>query len=86
MKEIPIKEAERIALLYDYEQVIILGMKKSDKLKDWYDGWNTTFNKDKTECDFLGKIARILGYNLRAFYTNDKKITQDYYGKLIHKD
>ena len=49
MKRIPIKEAEQIAKKYEYEQIIILAMKKTKKV-DWLDGWITTWNIDKTKC------------------------------------
>lgn len=80
MKEIPICEAEKLAKKYNYEQVIILALKESKK-PNWLDGWSTTFNKDKTKCSFLGKVASILAHNFRAFYSNKKK-TEEYYEKI----
>ena len=80
-KEIPISEAEAIAKKYKYEQIVILAQKQNDKKDNWFDGWATTFNTDKTKCKFLGKIAAILIYNLRAFYPN-KKTTEEYYKKV----
>ncbi len=82
MREIPIYEAEKLANKYNYEQVIILTLKKS-KRKNWFDGWRTTFNKDKTKCAFLGKIADILVYNFRAFYSNEKT-TEKYHKGLTN--
>jgi len=79
--EIPILEAKKLAEKYGYEQVIILALKQHSKKHDWFDGWKTTFNKDKTRCKFLGKVAAILAYNLRAFYSNES-MTEEYYKKI----
>lgn len=76
-KEIPISEAKVLADKYGYEQVIILAQKENKAKVDWVDGWATTFNKDKTKCKFLGKVAAILIYNFRAFYFNEK-MTEKY--------
>lgn len=80
MKKIPIFEAKILANKYNYNQVIILAMKESKK-STWLDNWATTFNKDKSKCKFLGKIAKILAYNFRAFYS-DEKMTKKYYEKI----
>lgn len=79
-KKIPIDEAKFLANKYDYEQIIILALKKSKK-KNWYDGWGTTFNKDNSKCKFLGKIACILSFYFRGFYSNIKR-TEEYYKKV----
>ena len=80
MKEIPIKEAEKIANKYGYEQVVILAIKPHIK-PDWFDGWTTTFNKDKNKCQFLGKVAAMLHNNLRSFYSNEK-MAMDHYADM----
>ena len=82
MKKIPISELETLSNKYDYEQIIILGLKKSTTKLNWCDGWIATFNKDKKKCKFLGKIAEILAYNFRGFYFN-KKTTEEYYKKTM---
>ena len=79
--EIPINIAKDIANKYNYDQVIILGLKSDKKKKEWFDGWATTFNKDKKKCGFLGKIATILHHNLRFYYGNEKQ-TLAHYEKL----
>lgn len=83
-KEIPIVEAERIAKEYGYEQVVILATKKL-KNKNWFDGWTTTFNIDKTRCAFLGKVAAMLHNNLRSFYSNEKMAMSYYQDMLGHQ-
>lgn len=82
MSEIPIKEAKLLARKYGYEQVIILGLKNSIKKANWFEGWATTYNEDKSKCKFLGKVAAILMYNFRSFYSNEKT-TNDYYEKVL---
>jgi len=79
-KEIPVSEAKELAKKYEYEQIIILALKGSKK-SNWYEGWRTTYNKNKNKCNFLGKVASILAYNFRAFYS-DEKTTQEYYEKI----
>jgi len=80
---IPIKEANNIAKKYGYAQVIILALKENNN-KATYNGWRTTYNKDKNKCDFLGKIADILGFNLICFYNNEK-VTEEYHKKIKEK-
>ena len=80
-KEIPISEAKALSKKYGYDQVIILAQNYDSK-KKWFSGWRTTYNKDKTKCKFLGKVANILAYNFRAFYSN-KKITGEYNERVI---
>ena len=81
--KIPISEAKKLAKKYDYEQIIILALKKSEK-QNWFDGWGATFNKNKTKCKFLGKIAAILHNNFRAFYSNEK-MTEEYFARMPKK-
>lgn len=76
IKEIPIFEAKTLAKKYNYDQIIILALKKHDK-PGWFNGWQTTFNKNKIKCKFLGKVANILMYNFRSFYSNEK-LTNEY--------
>ena len=76
--EIPISEAKSLATKYGYEQIIILAQKESKDKQNWLEGWRATFNKDKTKCKFLGKVATILAYNFRAFYSNEK-LTNEHY-------
>ncbi len=82
--EIPIKEAKKLSEKYGYEQIIILALKSSKK-KNWFDGWSTTFNTDKQKCKFLGRIARILHYNLKAFYSNEE-VTEKYFKQMNDKE
>lgn len=79
MKRIPILEAEKIAKKYGHNQVIILTLKENKGLI--LEGWATTWNKNKTKCKFLGRIAEILHYNFRAFYSNEE-ITNEYHKKI----
>jgi len=83
-KEIPIIKAEEIADEYGYDQVVILGLRESEDKPNWYHGWKTTFNRDKKKCKFLGKVADILAWNFRAFYSN-KKLTNTTHIKLTNE-
>lgn len=80
--KIPIAEAKKLAKKYNYEQIIILGLNKSTEKKNWYDGWGTSYNKDKKRCKFLGKITAILAYNLRAFYSGNEETVEEYLKKI----
>ena len=84
--EIPIEVAKEIANKYNYDQVVILGLKESKKKLNWFEGWATTFNKDKKKCGFLGKVAAILHYNLRAYYSNEKAALEHYEYLQISKE
>ena len=77
-KEIPISEAKALAEKYGHEQIVILAM--NDGGNNNFLGWATTFNKFKSKCKFLGKIATILHNNLKSFYSNEE-MTQIYYEK-----
>lgn len=79
--KIPIKIARDIAEKYGYEQVIVLAMKQDEHKENWFYGWQTTYNKNKLKCKFLGKVASILSYNFKAFYSN-KETTEEYFNKL----
>lgn len=84
MRKIPIDEAERLAGEYGYNQIVILALKRSEK-SNWFYGWTTTFNQNKTKCKFLGRVASILANNFRAFYSNEK-MTEEYHQKMLDNE
>lgn len=79
---IPAKEAQYLLDCYGYEQIIILAIRQHKEKENWFDGWRTTCNSDKSKCGYLDCVAELLHYQLRAYYSN-ATVTADHYIQLL---
>jgi len=63
MKHIPVRAAENIAKIYDYDQVIIIARKCGT------DGGEhvTTYGKDEDHCEIAGKIGHFLKHKIMGW-------------------
>ena len=66
MKPIPIEEAKKIALDYDYDQVIIFARKVGESPNP-HGEHLTTYGVDKTHCDVAAKIGNFLKYKIMGW-------------------
>jgi hypothetical protein len=66
VKPIPISAAERIAKLYDYDQVIVIARKVGSG--DTEHGEHvTTYGRDKQHCDIAARIGDFLKYKVMGW-------------------
>ncbi len=68
MKRIPIVAAQRIADLYDYDQVVIIARKVGDKGGEHV----TTYGIDKLNCAVAAHIGNFIKHKIMNWPAHDK--------------
>lgn len=77
MKRIPIKAAENIAKLYDYDQVIIYARKVGSEGGEHM----TTYGKTEEHCSIAARIGDFLKYKIMGWIL-EQPLTQE---PILHK-
>ena len=70
MKPIPISAAERIANLYDYDQVVIIARKVGNGNAS-HGEHVTTYGRNKANCDVAARIGDFLKYKVMGWVAGE---------------
>ena len=72
MKPIPISAAEKVAKLYDYDQVVIIA-RKVDTPAQKCGEHVTTYGRDKANCDVAARIGDFLKYKVMSWIEEEEE-------------